>query len=201
MERIRRRKCLAESGEDCQVIKFAESTGYEKKHALQVRKIALAMFDELKPLHNLAEKERRLLDAASILHDIGWAYGKKKHNESSRDMILSSDMLPFKKREKLIMALVAGYHRGKLPNGRHKYFSALSKKDKRTVKRLSSFLRIADSLDRSHGELVKGIYCKIRPKTIRLYVTEGFLPEEDRLKAMARRGLFEKTFKRKLFVV
>jgi exopolyphosphatase/guanosine-5'-triphosphate,3'-diphosphate pyrophosphatase len=44
---------------------------FDEAHAQQVSRLALALFDQLEPLHGLGGKERRLLLAGALLHDIG----------------------------------------------------------------------------------------------------------------------------------
>jgi len=58
-------------------------------HNKQVTTLALALFDGLRTLHEYGLRERRLLEIAGRLHDIGWSrVVTGKHHKLSRDMIL-----------------------------------------------------------------------------------------------------------------
>lgn len=127
------------------------------QHAVEVARLAVRLFDELKPLHGLGWKERVLLNAAALLHDIGMAFGPESHHKASRDMILQDKTLGLEHRDRVVLALVARYHRRSLPSPQHKYFQDLSFYDQEIVAALAALLRIADGLDRGHQDNVKDV--------------------------------------------
>lgn len=143
------------------VIEFAESCGYEEGHTQQVTKLALKLFDELKELHKMSVKERFILHCAALLHDIGWKYGQKAHHKKALNMIIQATNLPFDLHQRVIMGLIARYHRRVLPKASHKYFSDLKDSDKRIVSVLAGILRIADGLDRNHMNFVTNLNCTV----------------------------------------
>jgi exopolyphosphatase/guanosine-5'-triphosphate,3'-diphosphate pyrophosphatase len=55
------------------------------------------------------------------------------------------------------VALVARYHRGRLPTRRHPAFAALDRDGRRRVRRLAAVLRVADGLDRGHAAAVDDV--------------------------------------------
>ena len=108
-----------------------------------------------------------------------------------------------KKRERMIaplslMALVARYHRGTLPRGKHAVFGDLKKKDRKRVRTLAAILRIADALDRSHSGLVRRLEVRPNGQTVTLDLeSRGDLHLE--LYAAGRRSdLFQRMFERDL---
>ena len=54
------------------------------QHSRHVTALALKLFDDLQPLHDLGPHDRVLLECAGLLHDIGWKYGQAGHNRSWR---------------------------------------------------------------------------------------------------------------------
>ncbi len=44
---------------------------FEHRHARQVAKLSLKLFDKLQPLHRMGNSERIWLRVASLLHDVG----------------------------------------------------------------------------------------------------------------------------------
>ena len=55
------------------VIKTARTYDPDPAHSEQVTALALALFDGLRLLHGYGPGERRLLEIAGRLHDIGWS--------------------------------------------------------------------------------------------------------------------------------
>ncbi|MBF0619182.1 MAG: HD domain-containing protein [Candidatus Omnitrophica bacterium] len=139
------------------VIAFAEKCRYEKNHAMAVARHALSFFDALTERHKLGAKERLLLQSGALLHDIGFSAGADCHHKAARDMILISPDLPFGPRERVIVALIARYHRRALPAPQHKYYIDCSPEDQKLISALASFVRLSDGLDRSHRGLVSGL--------------------------------------------
>ncbi len=163
----------------------------EPSHPEQVCKLALQFFDQLHALHQLGESERDLLQAAALLHDIGWHRGEKGHHKSSMKMIWDAELDGWSKSERQMMANIARYHRKSHPAAKHKKYNKLGKPEKIVVKKLAALLRIADGLDRSHARAVDSIECALDKNSVALTLYgKGNLSEE--------RAGFEK--KRRLFM-
>ncbi|MEA4906585.1 MAG: HD domain-containing protein, partial [Anaerolineaceae bacterium] len=77
------------------VLQLARNCEYEVQHSHQVTFLALRLFDELKTLHQLGDRERRWLEYAGILHDIGWIEGWKGHHKATLRIILTTPTLLF----------------------------------------------------------------------------------------------------------
>ena len=135
-------------------LQLGRMRGFEETHGVQVARLALSVFDQTGELHGLGERDRNILLAASILHDIGVTVSYEKHHKHSRDIILRSGVPGFTEEEVCVIANIARYHRKKTPSTEHGPFRRLSAPDRERVKKLSSILRIADGLDRSHSDSV-----------------------------------------------
>jgi len=59
---------------------FARRFNYDAGHAEQVRRLAVSLFDQLRPLHEMGPDERLLLELGAILHDVGHTIGRKSHH-------------------------------------------------------------------------------------------------------------------------
>ncbi len=170
--------------------------GWEIEHARKVRDLALALFDQLQPLHQLGAPERDLLEAAALLHDIGWTVTGKKHHKHSADLIrLNAAKLPgFNPSEIEQLALVARYHRKSEPSVEHEDFAAQPEPTRRRIQKLAALLRLADGLDRPHLQWVSAIACQITDRHVLIRVratAEAGLHIEG---ASRKRGLFEAVF-------
>ena len=177
---------------------LASSLSYEEEHSRQVSKVALMLFDELRELHSLGEREKLLLEVGSLLHDIGWVEGKTSHHKKARDIILKSKILGLSREEHVKVALIARYHRKALPRKDHGYYSKLSKESKNIVRILASFVRLADGLDRTHLSLVQDIKCRIQVKKIVLHIRKNGYSEIDEFTGKKKADLFEDVFGREL---
>jgi exopolyphosphatase/pppGpp-phosphohydrolase len=145
---------------------LAETCTAESGHSQQVTRLALRLFDDLQPLHNFGEMEKYWLYCAAILHDIGWLEGQKGHHKISQRIILTSTLLPFTNKERLIIGSIARYHRRALPSLKHDHFAALTGDEQEKVTLLAAFLRQADGMDYAHQNRVQDLTCKIQADKI-----------------------------------
>lgn len=153
------------------ILYIFEKYEQEPKHAKQVTKLALLLFDKTKGfLHNFSSRERILLETGTLLHDIGYSITETDHNKHSAKIIRKERPSGFSDEEIEVIASIARYHRGKLPKEKHKNYAVLSSYTKEIVRKLSAFARFADALDRSHLSVVKDFDCKYDSYTRTLYV-------------------------------
>ncbi|MGA9398925.1 MAG: hypothetical protein WBV22_11775 [Anaerolineaceae bacterium] len=182
------------------VLRLAETCSYEATHTHQVTRLALRMFNQMKSIHRLGLTEKFWLEAAAILHDIGWVDGWRGHHKSSLRIILQTSMLPFTNRERLVIGSVARYHRKALPDEQHDHYNALSFHDRQVVKVLSAILRVADGLDTSHQRLVKDVSVKCSTRKISIACFADLpIPTEQKM-AEEKANLMELVFNRKVVV-
>jgi exopolyphosphatase / guanosine-5'-triphosphate,3'-diphosphate pyrophosphatase len=119
--------------------------------------MALALFDQTRALHGLTDREREWLEYASLMHDIGAHISFVRHHLHSYYLIKNGDLRGFHPDEIEVMALVARYHRRGTPKQSHDEYANLAAPLRRTVRLLASILRVAESLDRSHGQVISGL--------------------------------------------
>lgn len=133
---------------------------YDRDHSEHVAALSRTLLSALSDVPAVRKAVRHepkagdLLQAAALLHDIGTVVGYAKHHKHSRDIILCSDVPHHTRREVLILANLARYHRRVGPTKSHRLFAGLPVGDQQLVRVLSGVLRVADGLDRSHEALV-----------------------------------------------
>lgn len=176
------------------VINLAKHCGYDEKHTETVLNFANKIFDSLKEKFDLTEKDRDILEAATILHDIGHSISHAQHHRHSYYLIKNSEILGFNNDEIEMIANVARYHRKSHPKVKHVEFNKLPVSNKRKVKMLSGILRIADGLDRGHGSVIKDIEISIRDVTYGIKITTDTDPTLEVWGANMRKELFEESF-------
>jgi exopolyphosphatase/guanosine-5'-triphosphate,3'-diphosphate pyrophosphatase len=182
------------------VLNLAETCGFEASHTFQVTRLALMIFDQLTSLHRLGVSEKFWLEAAAILHDIGWVDGWRGHHKSSLRIILQTPMLPFTNRERLAIGSIARYHRKSLPDDRHDHYNALSFHDRQVVKILSAMLRVADGLDTTHQSLVKNVSVKVTTRKIDIICLVALPITEEPKMTLKKADLMELVFNKRVSV-
>ncbi len=130
---------------------------FDEKHSRQVAKFALSLFDDLAVLHKLPAAARPLLEVAALLHDIGNSVSYQRHHKHTHYLIQNADIPGLADRERQLAALIARFHRRSPPELGHELFAELTPAEVSLVRKASTLLRIADSLDRSHHQPVSGV--------------------------------------------
>jgi len=151
-------------------LELAERCNYYAEHAQQVIRLALALFDQSRAVHGLTDREREWLEYASLLHDVGGLISYARHHRHSYYLIKNGDLRGFHPDEIEVIALVARYHRRGTPKRSHDEYANLSSSLRRTVRTLSSILRVAESLDRSHAQAITGLELRDRGDDMLLLV-------------------------------
>jgi exopolyphosphatase/guanosine-5'-triphosphate,3'-diphosphate pyrophosphatase len=152
---------------------FAERCQSDRPHVEHVRRLALQLFEQLGEVLGCGPEEQLLLEASSLLHDVGQLVSYPKHHKHSYSLITHAERLGLPPRDREIVALVSRYHRRTGPRRRHPELAALPQKDQDVVRRLSGILRVADGLDRGHSAAVETVAARLEPKALTLTVTPG----------------------------
>lgn len=145
------------------VRQLAAALSYERAHSEHVTALALSIFDQFAGMPELSEREwasaeaRLLLEAAGVLHDIGYVISYRRHHRHSERIVLHADLPGFSTRQIAIIAQLCRYHRRSEPSKEHGAFARLDKPDRALVRRLAAILRVADGLDRAHAQAIKGV--------------------------------------------
>jgi exopolyphosphatase/guanosine-5'-triphosphate,3'-diphosphate pyrophosphatase len=130
---------------------------FDEPHAEAVDRLASQLFDDLWNVHGLRSRDRMLLRAAAILHDIGDYVRYDGHHKHSQYLIQHSDIMGLSPEERTVVANVARYHRKGMPDPAHPSFRELDKDARARVRSLAAILRVADALDREHLGKVTGV--------------------------------------------
>ena len=139
------------------VIELAERCSYWPEHAHQIARLAGSLFDQTRGLHGLTDREREWLEFAALLHDVGTHISYPRHHKHSYYLIRNGDLRGFEPEEAEVIALIARYHRKTAPKKSHQPFTALRPKLRETVRALSAILRLAETLDRSHAQIITAV--------------------------------------------
>lgn len=159
---------------------FAAACGYERSHSEHVRTLALSIFDQLlqltpptKAARAIDPRERDLLEAAAIAHDVGVMVEYRAHHKHSREMIANAELPGWKREDQDLVAAISRYHRRAEPSREHEEFARLDKHQRAIVRRLAAILRVADGLDRSHTQEVRGVRLSQSKRRLTLQLDAG----------------------------
>jgi exopolyphosphatase/guanosine-5'-triphosphate,3'-diphosphate pyrophosphatase len=171
---------------------------FDEAHARHVAALAVSIFDQTRPLHGLGAPDRKILQVAALLHDIGQFVSYQGHHKHSFYLISASELPSFSAAEMRLVGNVARYHRKGEPAPHHPGFMAAPEGDRQRVVRLAAILRLADSLDREHVQRVRRVEVKLGKSEITLTLegSGGLLLESWLLKKKA--AMFSKVFHRKI---
>ncbi len=169
----------------------AERYGENIVHARQATDVALQLFDSTVDQHGLGTFERDVLEAGSMLHNIGRFVGHGAHHRHSHYLIRNTEHLAgFHEHERKLIALVARYHRKSAPKPSHSEFAGLSPSDQRMIEVLSGMLRIGIALDRTYRTAASDLTVDVKANTIVLSV-KGEDLELEIFAANQRKSLLE----------
>ena len=138
----------------------------DRPHAEVVAKFAQQIFRGLQDLHALEPRHELLLRVAAILHEVGLFVSPREHHKHSLYLILNSEIFGLGTRDRVLVALLARYHRRYNPDPNHPHFSDLTREDRMMVFKLAGILRIADALDRSHSQRIQEIRLRRESDTL-----------------------------------
>jgi exopolyphosphatase/guanosine-5'-triphosphate,3'-diphosphate pyrophosphatase len=148
------------------VVSLCELCKINMKHANHVKMLAVQMFDALQKIHHYGDAERELLEAAALMHDIGYHIAADQHHKHSYYIIRNADLLGFTNDEKEIIANIARYHRKSHPKAKHENFQKVPPEKRRMVTVLAGILRLAEGLDRRGLQLVRSVRVQVHSQSV-----------------------------------
>ncbi len=184
------------------VMRIGRMFNFDEAHGRHVATLALVIYDALAPVHKLDDSARELLEAAALLHDIGYYISHASHHKHSQYLIQNSEALGFTNEEMAVIANVARYHRKSHPRNRHMAFAGLRPADQERVRYLAAILRVADGLDRTHKQLVETVRVRYDDRSIAFSIecASGSTPTYELWSANRKKDLMESLFERAVTV-
>jgi exopolyphosphatase / guanosine-5'-triphosphate,3'-diphosphate pyrophosphatase len=131
---------------------FARRLDYNPQHAEQVARLALSLFDQLRPIHEMA----------ALLHDVGHFISRKSHHRHGEYLIRNGEIPGLRGWRRDMVAAVVRYHNSKSePELEHASYAALDSERRRHARLLTSLLRIAEKLESEHAQHITGVDVQI----------------------------------------
>lgn len=185
------------------VLQLGRSCGINEVHARTVTSLVLELFDSAKEqsLHDFGDNERELLEYATFLHDIGSFISYTNHHAHSYYMIKNSELLGFDEKEITFMANIARFHRKKAPRKKDPEVMELETRERDALRILSTFIRLSESLDRSHTALIQHVkFTRVDREHVHLEVIARGDCQLEIWGVEAEKKAFEKIFGKQLII-
>ena len=185
------------------VLQLGRSCGINEVHARTVTSLVLELFDSAKELglHTFGDAERELLEYATFLHDIGSFISYTNHHAHSYYIIKNSELLGFDQKEIAFMANIARFHRKKAPRKKDPEVMELESREREALGILTTFIRLSESLDRSHAALIQHVkFTRDDKQHVHLEILARGDCQLEIWGVEAERKAFEKIFSRKLLI-
>jgi exopolyphosphatase/guanosine-5'-triphosphate,3'-diphosphate pyrophosphatase len=170
-------------------------------HVEHVARLALQIWEALgeADVHPRDGVERELLWAAAMLHDIGTAVDYDDHHKHSRYLILNAGLPGFTPRETALIGQAARYHRKGNPT-LGEFEPVMRDGDDALLRRLAAMLRVAEMLERSRDQAVRGVGVRVDDGRVELDLEADEDVTIARWGAQSQADVFERAFGRELSV-
>ncbi len=128
-----------------------------KKRGETLEKIALTIFDSMKKVHGLEQRDRLLLRLATLLHDCGKYISMTNLGECSYSIIMATEIIGLSHMEREIVANVVKFNHEEFEYYDVSKASTLDQESYLRIAKLTAILRVANGLDRSHKQKFKDV--------------------------------------------
>ncbi|MBC8872371.1 MAG: HD domain-containing protein [Planctomycetes bacterium] len=181
-----------------QIIRSAIDVGrrfkFDEAHSLHVADLSQALFHALRNEHKLDSRCEIILHVAALLHDIGYVVNTRSHHKHSMYLIINGDLFGLSKRDVLLAALTARYHRRASPKPSHVEYASLDWVSRMNVAKMAAILRVADALDRSNTQRIKNITCSLEDGRLVISVPSADDLSLEQLAMQQKSTLFKEIF-------
>lgn len=135
-----------------------------RKRAETLETLATIIFDSMKKIHGMGRRERLFLQIAALLHDCGKYISLVDIGERSYDIIMATEIIGLSHAEREIVASVVRYNHSDFVYYGYNESREVGFADREiylTIAKLTAILRLANSLDRSHKQKLKGMKAQL----------------------------------------
>ncbi len=151
-------------------IDLAARFGVDLAHAQRVADHSRSLFHQLRGEHRLEHRHEVILYVAALLHEIGQFISIRSHHKHAMYIIKNSELFGLSRRDLLLVALTARYHRRASPQPTHEGYALLDRDDRVAVAKMAALLRVAVALDESRSQRIKSFQCRKENGALVIYV-------------------------------
>jgi len=182
---------------------WASSLDPDLQHSARVTRFALELYDALGKCEILVARpsQRRILEAAAILHEVGRSKAADGHQKRGYKAVSKlTPPLGWSEDDMHAVAILVRYHRGALPVTTNSSFVGLTAKRRKDLLPIIGVLRLANAFDDEHEENISAIKVECHSGEVVVYA-EGLRRISRQAERIARaRYLLEMTSRRPITV-
>lgn len=144
--------------------------GADSSHRRFVTKVAMQLYDAMKPIHRLDDHYRLLLEIACKVDDIGNFINPQGHYRHSAYILEANPLIGLSSQDNEIIAEVSRYHSSETPEVDQPHYRHLDSSIQLPVAQLAAILRVADSLDDSRLQKILHVSLKLVGDILEIHV-------------------------------
>ncbi len=156
-----------------------------RKRAETLESITMTIFDSMKKVHGLGNRERLYLRIAAMLHDCGKYISLMDIGETSYHIIMATEIIGLSHMEREIVANIVRYNHSPFVYYNNMQSKGLTTEAYLIIAKLTAILKVANGLDRSHKQKLKGVRAVLKDEELVLTLDS----QED---IVLEKGLFTK---------
>lgn len=140
-------------------------------HIKNMEEMTLQIFDKMKKIHGMGQRERLLLQISVILHNCGKYISLTNVAECAYNIIMATEIIGLSHAERRIIANVVKFNTMDFDyNGDMAAGSSASRAEYLVIAKLTAILRVANALDRSHKQKFKNYNVNLKGDKLQITV-------------------------------
>lgn len=149
---------------------IAKRYSSSKSHIQGTMNLCLNIFDSMKKVHGMGKRERLLIQIAALLHDCGKYISMGNVSECSYQIIMSTEIIGLSSLERKMIAYAVRYNTTAFV-----YYdeiqmlgAGIDRESYIKIAKMTAILRLANAMDRSHCQKVKGIKTMLKDRELQM---------------------------------
>lgn len=149
---------------------IAKRYSSSKSHIQGTMNLCLNIFDSMKKVHGMGKRERLLIQIAALLHDCGKYISMGNVSECSYQIIMSTEIIGLSSLERKMIAYAVRYNTTAFV-----YYdeiqmlgAGIDRESYIKIAKMTAILRLANAMDRSHCQKVKGIKTVLKDRELQM---------------------------------
>ena len=139
------------------VLATSRRYGVDLENGEHVRKLALSLFDQIRPVHRLERDFRDWISAAAVLYEVGNYINPVGRHRHAHYVISHSELFGFTPLERQLVATIARYQGNSRPQLRDRMIKMLPPRVRSDVIKSTALLRVARALNQGRRCAVKSL--------------------------------------------
>ena len=149
---------------------IAKRYSSSKSHIQGTMNLCLNIFDSMKKVHGMGMRERLLIQIAALLHDCGKYISMGNVSECSYQIIMSTEIIGLSSLERKMIAYAVRYNTTAVADYDEIQMlgAGIDRESYIKIAKMTAILRLANAMDRSHCQKVKGIKTVLKDRELQM---------------------------------